>query len=359
MRRPHRFRTFSAAALFTCAALTAPAGAQLPAGSAAPTASAAPGAPAGKASIEELFKKFGEAAKAGEWPKAYELMQEAYSQKQTYDVLGNLGTAELRLGKMRDAAEHLGHSLAIFPVVGKPEAKRVTEELFAKAVVNVGTIRLKVSPTQARVKVGDRAYGADDYREQVFVEPGDVLVSAGDVVGYASEQQSVHVDKGKTVDVAFALKTTAGAPTTSASASATASVAPTGTVAAPGPSLGILIAGGAVTLASLAAGIGLVVASGDKRTEADKLQASLVASGGKKACAAATPPPDCKAADDAYKARDLLGNVGGTLLLVGGAAGAATAIYAVVMQVRKTTTPVQAGVVVTHEGGALTIHGNF
>ncbi len=172
MRRPHRFRTFSAAALFTCAALTAPAGAQVPAGSAAPTASASAGMPGGKASIEELFKKFNEAVKAAEWPRAYELMQQVHAQKQTYDVLGNLGLAELKLGKMRDAAEHLGHSLAIFPVVGKPEAKKMTEDLFAKAVANVGTIRLKVSPTQARVKVGDRAYGADDYREQVFVERG-------------------------------------------------------------------------------------------------------------------------------------------------------------------------------------------
>jgi hypothetical protein len=57
---------------------------------------------------------------------------------------------------MRDAAEHLGHSLAIFPVVGKPEAKKVTEEMFAKAVANVGTIRLTVSPAQARVRVAGR-----------------------------------------------------------------------------------------------------------------------------------------------------------------------------------------------------------
>lgn len=350
MRRAHRARLFTVAAWLSVAAWAPHAGAQAPVSTARPAA-----ATPAKPSVDDLFKRFAEAAKVGDWPKAYEAMQEAYSQKQTYDVLGNLGTAELQLGKARDAAEHLWRSLSNFPVVGKPEAKKVTEDFFAKAAAQVGTIRLKVSPASARVMVGNRVYTADDYRERVFVEAGDVMVSAGDVAGYVSQQQKVHVDKGKTMDVELALKSADGAP----SASGTASVAPTAAPTGEGPSLPLVIAGGAVTLASLGVGIGLLVASGDKAGEAKRLQAELLAAQGPKACAPPTPSLECNKHVDAARTSDMLGNIGGSLLIVGGVAAAATTVYFLVARPRATKTAVQPGFVVAPSGAVLSVQGSF
>jgi hypothetical protein len=259
---------------------------------------------------------------------------------------------------MRDAAEHLGHSLAIFPVVGKPEAKKVTEEMFAKAVANVGTIRLTVSPAQARVRVAGRVYGADDYRDRVYVDPGDVTVSAGDVVGYASEQKSVHLEKGATLDVELALKTTAGAGTASASASGMASVAPTGTAPVSGPNLGLVIAGGAVTLAGLAAGIGLVVAGEGNKAEAVKLRQSLLDKKVFGLCQSDTTDPDCQRFFDAGNQGQTLGNAGASVLIGAGVIGVATVIYYFVARPKKLP-PVSAEANIGPNGAAFSVHGNF
>lgn len=347
MRRPPRATTLSLAVWMTLLAWAPAAEAQAP----SPTPASTPA----KASAEDLLKRFAEAAKANDWPRAYEAMQEASSQRQTYDVLLNLGTAELRLGKMRDAAEHLSRSLALFPATGKPEAKKMAEESFAKAAAQVGTLRLTVSPAEARVLVGSRTYGVDDYREQVFVEAGEVMVSAGDVAGYASEQKTVHVDKGKTVDVEIALTLANGA----ASATATGTVAPATTTTGAAPNVPLVIAGGAVTLASLGVGIGLLVASSDKKAEADKIRQGLLDKKVFGICESDQSDPDCQRFADAGNARTLFGNVGASLLVAAGVVAVSTGVYYLVARPKSPAPPVQTGVVVSANGGAFSVQGKF
>lgn len=352
MHRAARYQTFPAAALLALLAIGMPAGAQTP----KPAPARSLGLPAGAATsaaapaptVEDLFKKFQEAANAKDWPRAYELMQQAYGLQQTYDVLGNLGTAEYQLGKYRDAAEHLARSVHGFPAVGDPGVKRGTEELLLKAEKEVGTIRLRVTPAQARVYVGTRGYGPEDYREKVYVEPGDVSVSAGDVVGYAAEKKQAKLGKGEAKEVDLALQPEAG-PVPTASATA---------VPAGGPNKGLLGAGIGVAAASLGVGIGLLVGGAGKKDEADKLREDLL-KGGKKVCAPDNPPADCKKFTDAAGAYGTLTNVGASLLIAAGVAGAATAIYYAVARPGKPTPPTKAGFVAGPQGAAFAIEGSF
>jgi hypothetical protein len=129
-------------------------------------------------------------------------------------------------------------------------------------------------------------------------------------------------------------------------------------VTTPGPNLGLVIAGGAVTLAGLAAGIGLLVASGDKRADAVSLREDLLKQG-IKVCAPGSSVEDCQRFVAAGNARVLLGNLGGSLLVGAGLIGVGTAIYYFVARPRKTTPPLAAGVAVGPDGAAFSFGGNF
>ena len=60
-----------------------------------------------------------EAARAGRLSEAYDILLGAWRKKPTYDVAANLGSVELRLGKVRDAAEHLAFSVREYPPSGR------------------------------------------------------------------------------------------------------------------------------------------------------------------------------------------------------------------------------------------------
>src|SRR5688572_449503 len=54
----------------------------------------------------QIYTKGNLAAKNERWQEAYEAYAEAWKIKQHFQIAANLGRAELRLGKHRDAAEH-------------------------------------------------------------------------------------------------------------------------------------------------------------------------------------------------------------------------------------------------------------
>jgi len=316
-----------------------------PGTTASPTAAAPP-------PLEELFKAFRTAAQGRDWPKAYELMQKAYAQRQSYDVLGNLGTAELELGKYRDAAEHLARSLADMPVTAKPEVKKVTEDNFTRALGEVGTVILKVSPPQARVVVGDRTYDPGDYRDKIFVEPGAVTVSAGDAVGYAPDKKQVTLARGHSAVVELYLKAEAGP---GPSVTATASAVPT---AVPGGNPVVLWGGVGLAVVGIGVGAGLLGAGLGKKGEADSLRNMLLAQG-KNVCApGSAAAADCKKYVDAGTTGATLGNAGAGMLIGAGAVAVGTLIYFLVTR-SKEAPPVKAGVALGPFGGAFSVQGSF
>ena len=189
---------------------------------------------------------------------------------------------------------------------------------------------------------------------------GGGRVWGGGGVGGGGAERGVHGEKGKRVDVELALTSTAGAGSATASASGTASVAPTGTVTTPGPNLGLVIAGAGVALAGVAAGIGLVVVSGDKKTEADTLRQSLIDKKVFRLCQVDKSDPDCQRFVDAGNLGQTLGNVGAPLIAGAGLVGVATVIYYVIARPsRSAPPPVKAGVTVGPNGGSLVVQGNF
>jgi hypothetical protein len=337
-------------ALLLCAAHSSPAASQpRPAG---PTATPAPTAsPAEEA--DTLYREALVLAKAGDWPKAYQKLLHAFQLKKSFDIATNLGAVEYNLTKYTDAAEHLRYGLSIFPPNAKPELKKASEEVYAKARAQVATVQLMVNPADADVKIGGRAIPLDQ-RAEVFVQPGDIVVEAG-AKGHEPYRETVNALKNWTMHVRVTLKPVGGAGPT---ASTTATVAPTSVPVSAGPNKVLLGTGIGLTAVALGVGIGLLVGSADKAGEARDLQAELLAQVGRAGCAPPSPAADCNKHVDAARTSDTLGNAGAATLIGAGLAGAGTLIYGLVTRPR-VTSAVQASVSVGPQGGALTLQGRF
>ncbi len=341
------------------AALTAsgPAASQVPGrpGASATAAASSTASPGDRA--DEMYRKGIAAGAAKDWPRAFQFLWEAYQLKKSYDIEGNLGTAELRLGKYQAAAEHLAHSLTLFPVNGSPDAKAKTEGLLEEAKKEVGILRLTVTPPGAMVKVGDRQLGPEDSRDQVFVVPGEMRVEAGGVNEFEGTSQSVKVAKGQVVTVSLTL-----VPRAKPTASGTSSAGPAGTsVPAADPlRTPLIISGLAVTAATLGVGIGLLVGGAWKKGEADQLREDLLKSG-KTVCGAGSTNADCVKFTDAAGSYATLTNAGGGAMIAGGLVGIATVIYTVVSRPRADVAgaPPRVTVSVGPGGAALGIRGSF
>lgn len=360
-------RTLAAVACLAALGVSGRAASQpaTPASTSAPGASSA--APAGPAQAaldkaDELYRKGNAAVAAKDWPRAFEHFLNAFQLKKSYDIEGNLGAAELKLGKYRDAAEHLLHSLTLFPVNGKEENKRRTEELLADAKKEVGILKLTISPPFALVNVGGRALKPGEPPEQVFVEPGEMRIEVGGTSDYEPTSRSVKVAKGQVVDLAIALKLAAkSGPTASVSASGIASGVPTTGPAVSGPRKEIVIAGGVVAGASLIAGAVLFgVATGmqgDLQADAPKNPDGTLT------CARdASTGTTIKACDDfrdRLRGNNALGQAGVGFIVAGGAVGLGTVLYALLAPSAPKSTGARVVPVATPSSAGLVMTGSF
>jgi hypothetical protein len=150
----------------------------------------APAKPAEK-SADELALEGRELALKDDFQGAYTLYMEAWMRKKSFELAGNLGVVELRLGKTRDAVEHFAYCEANFPkVIDIEQAKKLEtlRQLLKQARAQVGAARIRVtrddgaSAEGAGIFVDGRAVGKVGAMGQVVqpVAPGEeVFVGAG------------------------------------------------------------------------------------------------------------------------------------------------------------------------------------
>lgn len=233
------------------------AAASSPAGS--PPATAAAGAPSNGAhdAADELFAKGNEAFDAGDLEGAYALYQKAWALKRTYDIAGNLGQVELKLGKFRDAAEHLEFTLRLFPPTGKTAPREAIRRAFEASRKEVAALSIRVSAQGAAVAIDGKAIGLSPFDVPVFVEPGKRTVEAT-LEAHLPTRIVIDVGKGESRDVALSL-------------------VPKNQPPPPPRNLPLMLTGFGLGLAAAGTGVGLMVASSSKGTQADGLLQQLVA----------------------------------------------------------------------------------
>src|SRR5690606_31230036 len=153
----------------------------------------------------DLFERGIAAWDANQLEEALVLLTESWELSRSFDGGGSLGQVEELLGRHRDAAEHLHHSLRNFPVGESRELRANIEATLQKAMAQVGSVRVLVDEPQARLIVDGEDVGEAPGDGYVFVEPGahTILARLG---ARTSETRTLEVQAGGkyVVDLALA-----------------------------------------------------------------------------------------------------------------------------------------------------------
>ena len=295
-----------------------------------------PAAPAASAGADEQaarqLRAGNKAFKEGDFAGAERAYREAFALKRGYDIAGNLGAAELSLGKLRECAQHLAFTLRLFPITGEPALREQMARAFGQCRRGVGAVRVEVTgaggPIGATVLVDGLAAGEAPLLDEVFVEPGAHVIEAR-LDGYAGASQRVSVDRGSAAAVTLALTPLPAPPATIVQV-----VAARRRSLAPGLALAIA---GAVGLGGGAAFISL---SASKRTDAAGQAGSILTGHG--SCVPGAGNYDaarCPGLQSTLRADDAFHDVAVGAFVAGGAALAGAAAYFLWPQRRPSSGP--------------------
>ncbi|MCC6553997.1 MAG: PEGA domain-containing protein [Polyangiaceae bacterium] len=306
-----------------------------------------------------------EAMRRGDLEGARAHFLSAWNLKKHFQIAANLGMAELRLGRRRDAAEHLSYALREGAKLGEDE-RRAMQAMLDEAGRSVGAASVDVSREGAEILIDGRLIGRSPLRGEVFVEPGRRVIEAR-LAGYAPASAAVDFDPGASRRVALTL---VELPRPQARATGVAPAAPPGTggrdeVRDGHPPLWSIGVAAGVAAAGIATGAGFTIAANGAAADADDMLDSL--SGGRpnaSSVCASTPAPDvapkCAEIERARRRQDTYQDLAVAGYVVGGltAAGAVTlAIWSAV----ESSGGSRIGVapLAAPRLGGVTVHGSF
>lgn len=309
-------------------------------------AAASSGPSSAKDPADELFAQGNDAFDRGALEEAYGLYLKAWAQKRTYDIAGNLGQVELKLGKFRDAAEHLDFTLRLFPPTGKAAPREAIRRALEASRKEVAALTIHVSAQGAAVSVDGARIGLSPFETQVFVEPGKRTIEAT-LQAHLPTRIVIDVAKGETREVSLSLVPKSQPPP-------------------PPRSMPLLLAGFGVSLAAAGSGIGLMIGASNKGAQGDALLQQLVE---------ADPDHTCPCGTDADRARlkglrsdhDLFFNVATGMFIGAGVLAVGTTIYALTPSFQRPTTKPSTGAerelrvvpAVSDRGGGALLIGSF
>lgn len=288
---------------------------------ACPVAAAAadkPEAASGPETADSLYNQGNEAYDHGDVALALELYTGAFKLRKSYDIARNLGLAELKLGRFKDAIEHLTYSLSLYPS-NRADTKKQVIEWLDQARSQVGKLRLTVSPESAECRVNGAVTSRDEREEDLLADPGAVKIEcrAG---GHRAEKRTVTVEKGGRAEVTIQLAAEAQGPG--------AGTPPGGT----GSRTVLIWAGFAATATGLGVGAAMGIVSLVKASEADGTLASLRETTQRASPCAAPKADGCEELYALRREQDAFGNAAFWMLIAGGVAAAGTTAYGFVTQ---------------------------
>jgi hypothetical protein len=303
-----------------------------------PSAAGAGAAMRGDVSAEvgRLFDAAQAAFAKKDYQAAYEAYRAAWALQRSYDIAGNLGAVEIKLGKLRDAAEHLSFAVKSFPPTGQPKQREALRSKLESVLPKVGRVRVRVSVDGASVLLNGVAIGTSPIVEEVFVEPGASNFEAKRE-GYEGARAAVEVAAGAAQEATLTLRPVvqeasgpmdrsgpAGLVTPKGSRASRTSVGPGETAVPAQRSLVPAFVIGGVGGVALIGGLVLIGVAESKRSSAQTLSEETG-----HACPvdAASPQGKCAELADTASSADTFGNVGVGGLVIAGAAAAGLAAY--------------------------------
>ncbi|WP_437579111.1 PEGA domain-containing protein [Sorangium sp. So ce887] len=299
----------------------------------APAAEAQPAAPRAEAQesdaltdrARQLFEDGVKAANAGKWADAHAAFLAAWGLKPHYQIASNLGVACLRVGKPRDAAEHLTRYLREAPATKVQERQRAEASLL-EARAQVAAVTVEVAPGGAEVTVDGAIVGRAPLADPVFLDPGRHDVGAK-LDGYTPQARPVDATAGGTETVVLALQRLPAPDARRAGAER--SVLPAPGVSLDGRRTAVLVGGGVATGVGAAAGVLFTVLASNRAGDAEALRTTLLA-GDRNQCTTRPAPAACTEQDQAVHESRLYSNVAFWSFAGAGTVGLGTLLYALV-----------------------------
>jgi tetratricopeptide (TPR) repeat protein len=329
--------------------------AQAPPAAQTPPAPQTPTAPAEKSTDQQVIELFDKGAahfQKAQWDQAEVAFQSAWDLKKSYDIAGNLGEVELKLGQTTEAATHLSYSLRHFPATGKEANRQRLQQLFEQARKEIATFQIRVNVDGAQVFVGGRLVGTSPLPEPIFTESGRVTIEAR-LAGHETAVKTIESAKGWSDEVDLVLTPKPE------------KVEPPPDVARPpksagffdGKSVPLILTGAGLTTGLLITGVILTAGANGKSSEAAKQLADLERSG--KPCSDPTAAPLCREQRDTLRSQSALANGALAVFVVGGAAAAATTAYIFWPASPKAEASIRPLVAASPAGGGLWVAGTF
>jgi hypothetical protein len=287
---------------------------------------------------------------AKKYAEAYDAFKQVWTLKKTVTTAANLAMVELKLGKMRDAAEHFQFALRHFPAGPDAEKSRaVAQKRLDEAKAHIGTLVLGVSVAGAEVYVDGALVGTAPL-DEIFLEPGQRLLEVSHP-GYKAARKALSFAAGSTERVQLILQ-----PISTAPAMQPGSGSLPAAKASPQPSQGpqpppdgskvpwnhIAIGAGGVTgVALLLTGAVFAVWSNDTADAADRVFAKLDEAGsGSTACSVpGQNAADCEQLATLRAEQSRTANVALGTLLAGGTVAAAMVVYGAVLVSKQRPAP--------------------
>lgn len=256
------------------------------------------------AQVGQLFEQAQAAFAKGDKKGAYDAYKAAWALQKSYDIAANLGVVELKLGKHRDAAEHLAYSLDNFPPTGEEAHQKATEKKLAEAVKEIGRLHVQVSVPGASVTVNGAPAGAAPIAATIFVEPGSTVVEAK-LAGYIDARKQLALNKGGEETVSLTL----------------VPLPPARRSIVPGAVMGGLAG------AALVTGVVLEVVAANKRSSVETTSAAILDA--RRSCITSAANYDARCADltDSAHGSDRLHDAGIGVLVGAGVLAAGTVAY--------------------------------
>lgn len=259
----------------------------------------------------QLYNEGLKAAKLSQWDKARTFYLGAWRVQQHWQIAANLGRAEFKVGKHRDAAEHLAYFLREAPKI-EPDDRQKTEELLEQAKAKVGTLKITARPDGAEIRIDGVSIGTAPLKGDVFVEPGGHLFDAR-LPGYQPLQVTQDVGVGWRGRIDLRLDKVA--PEKGGDPLPPPTVVPPPPVPPGGPSKAVVVVGGVFAGLAAVAGVGLTI--GAKSQLDARLEAEQSCKG----------KPECPQYDAAESARLNFAIGAITSYIVAGVLGAGTLTY--------------------------------
>jgi PEGA domain/Tetratricopeptide repeat len=278
---------------------------------------------------DAIFRQGNDLYRLKKYVEAEAAYEEALRLKKVHDIAANLGYAEMRQGKLREAAEHLDFAVRTWPPTGKQDKRQYAVERLAIVKKEVATLTIQVAVSEAEVFVDGVSVGKTPLTGAVFVEPGSRTIEAKHS-GYVDARQVLEATKGAEQTVTLALVAAPVAtPMPSGPGIGAGAGSTTGSTTAPPvtpplppstrPMWPVALGAGAAAV-FLGGGLAFTVVSNGHRTDSRDSQQTIDAAG--RYCGDGADPTTCSTLADSisqtetFRSLAVAGFVGAGLLVV-------------------------------------------